>query len=99
VETGIEKLRLDNIQVFAVYGYIVVEMSRNALLSKENFLTPTYPSAGLFVLFSLYIKIYKDIYIYTIFFLSTIKILSYSISWHSVEGSCCPELMFFTVDF
>lgn len=58
METGIEKLRLDNIQVFAVYGYIVVEMSRNALLSQEIFLTPTYPSAGLFILFSLYIYIY-----------------------------------------
>lgn len=95
METGFEKLRLDNIQVFAVYGYIVVEMSRNASLSKENFLTPTYPSAGLFILFSLYI--YK--YTHIIFFLSTIKILSYTISWHSVEGSCCPELMLFTVDF
>lgn len=51
METGFEKLRLDNIQVFAVYGFIVVEMSRNALLSEENFLTPTYPLAGLFILF------------------------------------------------
>lgn len=50
METGYEKLRLGNIQVFAVYGYIAVEMSRSALLSKEDLSTPTYPSAGLFIL-------------------------------------------------